>query len=145
MTISSIPPSLSALLASVRPAAPETTSGTTTGATTPKFTPAEDVENFVAQVEANTITELLGGGSDAAATGGLASLLGGASTGGSATDLASVLGGSTASPSTPDLTNLASIASAYDFAGRLASLGANPFDQSSWDANTTGSTLDTSA
>jgi hypothetical protein len=82
-------------------------------------------------------------------TGGLASILGGASAGGSATDsttgLASLLGGSTASPSSTDLTGLASIASAYDFAGRLSSLGTNPFDQSSWDANSTGSTLDTSA
>jgi hypothetical protein len=170
MTISSIPPSLAALLASVRPAAPETTSATTisatgAGATAPKFTPAQDVENFVAQVESQTISELLGGGDASSSagmsntgisntgmsntgmsnTGGLASLLGGASAGGSATDLASLLGGSTASPSSTDLTGLASIASAYDFASRLSSLGTNPFDQSSWDANSTGSTLDTSA
>jgi hypothetical protein len=144
MTISSIPSSLAALLASVEPSVPASNSATTTsaagaGATAPKFTPAEDVENFVAQVESQTITELLGGGGDAT-SGDATSSIGG---------LASLLGGSTASsstsPSTGDLGSLASIASAYDFAGRLASLGTNPFDQSSWDANPTGSTLDTSA
>ena len=172
MTISSIPPSLAALLASVRPAAPETTSATTisatgAGATAPKFTPAQDVENFVAQVESQTISRAARRRRRLVERRhvehrhvehrhvehrhvehrwfGVASRLGADPLTDSTTGLASLLGGSTASPSSTDLTGLASIASAYDFAGRLSSLGTNPFDQSSWDANSTGSTLDTSA
>jgi hypothetical protein len=160
MTISSIPPSLAAQLA---PTTNDTTTTATQAAPTtpaaPKYTPAEVVENFVASVESNAITEILGGGTDSGAS-GLAGLLGGATGAGSTPDLASLLGGSTgdgstselasllggpnASTSVSDPTGLASIASAYDLARSSAALGVNPFDQSATQA-AVGSTVDASA
>ena len=156
MTISSIPSSLAAQLT---PAGTATTTATTGSQAAPKFTPAEVVENFAAQVESNAITEILGGGSDSGST-GLAGLLSGplssgstgdlasllaeeAGTTSSSTGLASLLGGSGASTSTSDLTSLASIASSYDLARSAAALGVNPFDESATQA--AGSTVDATA
>ena len=156
MTISSIPSSLAAQLTPARTA---TTTARTGSQAARKFTPAEVVENFAAQVESNAITEILGGGSDSGST-GLAGLLSGplssgstgdlasllaeeAGTTSSSTGLASLLGGSGASTSTSDLTSLASIASSYDLARSAAALGVNPFDESATQA--AGSTVDATA
>jgi hypothetical protein len=138
MTISSIPPTTTTPAPTTMP-----TPAPQAAPAAPKYTPAEVVENFVASVESNAITEILGGGTDSGAS-GLAGLLGGSTGGGSTSDLASLLGGPNASTSVSDPTGLASIASAYDFARSAAALGVNPFDQSA--AHTAvGSTVDASA
>jgi hypothetical protein len=139
MTISSIPSSLATQLT---PNQTTSSTATTGSQAAPKYTPAEVVENFAAQVESNAITEILGGGSDSGST-GLAGLLSGplssgstgdlasliaegagttGSTMGSTTGLASLLGGSGTSTSATDLASLLGGSNASTSTSDLTSL-----------------------